>query len=68
MVDLDEGTSLKFILALVINGVKCAKIKTSNVGPKIEYWQSTVLSLVLGANPPLEVIEGYIYTFGEIWI
>ena len=53
-------TSLKFITAPLINGVKCAKIESNDVGPEIAYWQLAVLCSVLGANPPLEVIEGFI--------
>ncbi|KAJ8421570.1 hypothetical protein Cgig2_032980 [Carnegiea gigantea] len=41
----------------MINGVKCTKIDTDDVTPKIEYWQPVILCSVLGANPPLEVIE-----------
>ncbi|KAJ8423094.1 hypothetical protein Cgig2_023476 [Carnegiea gigantea] len=51
---------LKFIPALIINGVKCAKIEKTNTAPEINYWQSAVLCTVLGANPPLEIIEGFV--------
>ena len=40
--------------------MKCAKIETQDVQPEIEFWKSVVLCSVLGANPPLEVIEGFI--------
>ncbi|KAJ8433453.1 hypothetical protein Cgig2_014494 [Carnegiea gigantea] len=56
LVNLDEGTSLKFVEASIINGVKCAKIATEDVTPE----QSAILCPVLGANPPLEVMEGYL--------
>ncbi|KAJ8431897.1 hypothetical protein Cgig2_009964 [Carnegiea gigantea] len=55
IVDPNEGTSLKFIPAMTINGVKCAKIVKEDVNPKIEYWQNVVLCSVLGANPPMQV-------------
>ncbi|KAJ8426050.1 hypothetical protein Cgig2_011267 [Carnegiea gigantea] len=60
MIDPDEGMSLQFIRTSTINGVKCAKIDSNDVTSEIEYWQSAMLCFVLGANPPLEVIEGFI--------
>jgi len=60
MTDRDEGTSLNFVHSPVINGVKCAKIEPQDIQSEIEYWNSAVLCSVLGANPPLEVIEGFI--------
>ncbi|KAJ8421928.1 hypothetical protein Cgig2_033668 [Carnegiea gigantea] len=54
------GTSVKFVEASIINGLKCAKIATEDVTPKIEYWQLAILCSVLGANPPLEVMKGYL--------
>ncbi|KAJ8419819.1 hypothetical protein Cgig2_022215 [Carnegiea gigantea] len=61
MIDLDEGTSLKFIQTSMINGVKCAKIEKKNdVNPETAYWQFVMLCLVLGSNPPLEIIKGFI--------
>ncbi|KAJ8419425.1 hypothetical protein Cgig2_033896 [Carnegiea gigantea] len=56
LVNPDEGTLLNFIQAPVINGVKFAKIKASD--------QSTILCSVFGANPPIEVIKGYLR---QIW-
>ena len=41
-----------------------AKIETEDVALEIEYWQSAVICPVLGANPPLEVVEGF---FRRIW-
>lgn len=60
MVDPNEGTSLKFIPTQVINGVKCAKLTPDDVNSEIAYWQSSFLYSVLGANPPLGVIEGFL--------
>ena len=56
LVDPEEGASLKYVPALIIIGVKCAKIKSGDVSPEINYWQSTVLCTILGVNPPLEVV------------
>ncbi|KAJ8421942.1 hypothetical protein Cgig2_012934 [Carnegiea gigantea] len=60
LVNPDEGSSLNFVQTPVIDGVKCAKIEINDVIPEIEYWQSAILCSVLGANPPLKVIEGYL--------
>ena len=40
--------------------MKCARIQSKDVLPEIEYWKLAVLCSVLGANLPLEVIEGFI--------
>ena len=60
LVNPNEGNSLKFIPTSIINGTKCDKIMKEDVEPKVEYWKNAVLCSVLGANPPLEVIRGYI--------
>ena len=60
MTSPDEGISLSFVHTPVVNGMKCAKIRPKDVHPKIEYWNLAVLCSVLGANPPLEVVEGFI--------
>ncbi|KAJ8423588.1 hypothetical protein Cgig2_009242 [Carnegiea gigantea] len=62
--DLDEGTSLNFVHSPMLNGVKCAKIEPQYVQSKIDYWKSVVLCSVIGANPPLEVLEGFVQ---RIW-
>ncbi|KAJ8423024.1 hypothetical protein Cgig2_028227 [Carnegiea gigantea] len=64
MADPDEGTSLSFVQSQWINGVKCARIEPVDVISEIKYWNSSVLCSVLGANPPLEVMEGFIQ---RIW-
>jgi len=51
MVDLDEGTGLKFIPIHTINRVRCAKLEKEDVAAEIEYWHNSVLCSVLGANP-----------------
>ncbi|KAJ8433396.1 hypothetical protein Cgig2_028996 [Carnegiea gigantea] len=50
MVDPDEGTDLKFMPARTIN----------DVAEEIEYWQQSIFCSVLGANPPFEVMQGFI--------
>jgi len=59
VVNPDEGTSLQFVQASTVNGMKYAKIETEDVIPEIEYWQLEILCSILGANPPLEVMEGF---------
>ena len=60
MIDPNKGTSLQFIQTSTINGAKCEKIYSNDVTSEIKYWRSAVLCSVLGENPPLEVIEGFI--------
>lgn len=60
MVDTDDGIELKFIPIEVINRTKIAKIVQEDVEKGIDYWQSAVICSALGANPPFEVIQGFI--------
>lgn len=64
LVDLDDGSALNSIPAQSINGNKCAHLVHEDVQAEIEYWNTAVLCAVLGANPPLDVIKGYI---NRIW-
>ncbi|KAJ8421702.1 hypothetical protein Cgig2_002599 [Carnegiea gigantea] len=64
MVDLEEGAELRFVPTKLINGVKYAKIDKEDVMQEIEFWQNAILCSVLGANPPFEVIPGYL---NRIW-
>ncbi|KAJ8421312.1 hypothetical protein Cgig2_017158 [Carnegiea gigantea] len=48
----DEGISLTFVQSQEFNGVKCARIESTD--------KSSALCSVLGANPLLETIEGFI--------
>ncbi|KAJ8431317.1 hypothetical protein Cgig2_032307 [Carnegiea gigantea] len=60
MADPDEGTSLNFVHSLMVNGVKCAKIEPQDVQSEVDCWKSAVLCSVIGANPPLEVLNGFV--------
>ena len=60
LVDLEEGTDLKFVSAEFIDGERIAKIDREDVEAEIEYWQNAVICSVLGANPPSEIIQGFI--------
>ena len=60
MADLDKGTSLNFVHSPMVNGMKCAKIEPQDVQSEIDYWKTAVLCSVIGANPPLEIIKGFV--------
>ncbi|KAJ8438363.1 hypothetical protein Cgig2_015290 [Carnegiea gigantea] len=60
-VDFDEGTTLKFVPPLEVNGQSCAKIERSD---RLSYWSTVVICGALESNPPLEVIKGFVH---RIW-
>lgn len=64
LLDTDEGNHLRYIPASIINGTRCTQIEMDNVAQEVEYWQNAVLCSVLGANPPFEVMKGFI---NRIW-
>ncbi|KAL2901277.1 Ribosomal RNA small subunit methyltransferase C, partial [Bienertia sinuspersici] len=42
----------------------CVQITSEDVQPEIEFWQSSVVAFVIGASPPVQVMEGFIR---KIW-
>ena len=60
LVNPDEGTALEFIPVADINGVKCAKVELEDIEEEVNYWQNAVICCVLGANPPISVMEGFV--------
>jgi len=50
---------------LNINGIRCAQIVNNDVEAEILYWQSAVLCSVMGANPPFEIMKGFV---NRIWV
>ncbi|KAJ8420906.1 LOW QUALITY PROTEIN: hypothetical protein Cgig2_013563 [Carnegiea gigantea] len=60
LIDPNEGTELRYIPTMVVNGIKCARITKLDVKSEISYWQNAILCSVLGANPPLEVMKGFL--------
>ncbi|KAL2927629.1 hypothetical protein RDABS01_019960 [Bienertia sinuspersici] len=38
----------------------CVQITSEDVQPEIEFWQSSVVAFVIGASPPVQVMEGFI--------
>ena len=59
-VDPEGGTYLKFASTEIIDGKKIAKIEKVDVKSEIEYWQNAVICSVLGANPPYEIMQGFV--------
>ncbi|RAL53703.1 hypothetical protein DM860_015431 [Cuscuta australis] len=55
---------LKYIPAEIIDGTPIARFSTDDVIEPGEYWESALICCVLGANPPLEVIKGFL---ARIW-
>ncbi|KAJ8420572.1 hypothetical protein Cgig2_025919 [Carnegiea gigantea] len=51
LVDPEEGTELKFVSTEIIDGKQIAKIERED---------NAVLCYVLGANPPYEIMQGFI--------
>ena len=60
IVDPNDETALEFIPVPVLNGVKCAKVEEEDIEEEVAYWHNAVICCVLGANPPLSIIEGYV--------
>ncbi|KAJ8424552.1 hypothetical protein Cgig2_013816 [Carnegiea gigantea] len=65
MVDPNEDTAVTHFPAFIVNGTKCAKITPKDVYSELEYWQTSVICSVLGANPPLEGMD-YLGEIGRI--
>lgn len=64
LVDPNEGTALQFLPASNVQGVMCAQLNPEDIAGEVAYWQNAVLCCVLGANPPFEVVKGYVH---RIW-
>ncbi|KAL2922945.1 hypothetical protein RDABS01_014436 [Bienertia sinuspersici] len=39
---------------------QCIQIALEDVQPEIDFWQSSVVAFVIGASPPVQVMEGFI--------
>ncbi|RAL37466.1 hypothetical protein DM860_000160 [Cuscuta australis] len=50
---VDMETNLQFIPAIEVNGTLVAQFTVEDVIESTDYWRSTVVCCVLGANPPL---------------
>jgi len=62
--DPEEGTALKFVPLHEINRQHCAKIERIDVAGEVEYWSNAVICGVIGSNPPLDVMDGFVH---RIW-
>ncbi|VFQ59175.1 unnamed protein product [Cuscuta campestris] len=62
--DPNDDLKLKFIPAADINGNRIAKLLKEDIIDMANYWDATLVCCILGANPPLEVVKGYI---NRIW-
>ncbi|KAJ8423455.1 hypothetical protein Cgig2_012912 [Carnegiea gigantea] len=59
-----EGTALKYVPFQEANGHRYAKTKKEDIRSEVEYWSMVVICGVMGPNPPVEVINGYVH---RIW-
>ncbi|VFQ88410.1 unnamed protein product [Cuscuta campestris] len=50
---------LHFIAAIEHNGCKIAKMTKDDIVETSSYWETAILMCILGANPPVEVVEGF---------
>lgn len=41
-------------------GMKSVKISFEDIVDEVRYWESAVVCYIIGANPPLHVIDGYV--------
>ncbi|CAI9106246.1 OLC1v1005361C1 [Oldenlandia corymbosa var. corymbosa] len=50
---------LDYVEPVERDGKKVTMVLKRDLSPEIEYWQSSVFSFVLGANPPYKVMDNY---------
>ena len=43
------------------NGQNCTKIEKIDILSKVEYWFAAVICGIVGSNPPVEVVEGFVH-------
>lgn len=66
----EPATTRRMLWADEVENVQVTKtssvitIDTDDIHEEVEYWSSTIICYVLGANPPLNVMDGY---FRRIW-
>ena len=64
LVDPEEGTVLKYVPVMGVNGHRCARIGRQDIQSEVDYWSTAIICEVLGANPRLDVIDRYVH---RIW-
>ncbi|VFQ71217.1 unnamed protein product [Cuscuta campestris] len=60
----EDDQKLCYIPATEVNGNFVAKLTKDDVIDITTYWDATLVCCILGANPPLEVVKGFI---NRIW-
>ncbi|RAL42395.1 hypothetical protein DM860_017575 [Cuscuta australis] len=58
---------LKYIPAEIIDGTPVARFSTNDIIEPGEYWESALICCVLGANPSLEVIRGFLTRIWKLY-
>ncbi|VFQ64820.1 unnamed protein product [Cuscuta campestris] len=56
----DIECELSYVPAEEINGQSVAKINKDDIIEDLGCWDQSIIVCVLGANPPLEIIDGYV--------
>uniref|UniRef100_A0A803PMG1 Uncharacterized protein n=1 Tax=Cannabis sativa TaxID=3483 RepID=A0A803PMG1_CANSA len=51
---------LYFKELLIRDGVKIAQVDVEEIKLQVECWDSAIICMVLGANPPIAIFEGFI--------
>ncbi|VFR03444.1 unnamed protein product [Cuscuta campestris] len=59
-----DKDKLQLIPATEVNGMLVAKLTKEDVIESKDYWNSTLVCCILGANPPIEVVKGFI---NRVW-
>ncbi|XP_062083475.1 uncharacterized protein LOC133789729 [Humulus lupulus] len=57
---INESSKLHYEEPLMKNGKKVAQIDLEEVSEQAQNWNSAVICMVLGANPPFAVFEGFV--------
>ncbi|VFQ81013.1 unnamed protein product [Cuscuta campestris] len=60
----DLNLDLKFIPTEMINGQSIVRLTQEDIVDPGTYWNSVLICCILGANPPLDVIKGFL---SRIW-
>ena len=59
------GFELNFVEPIATNGGTMDKNEKEDVQSEVDYWSSLVMCHILGANPPLAVMQGLIRRIWE---
>lgn len=56
----NAGCKLKYVAPESIQGQVVGRIEAADVQTELEYWKTSVVCYVLGANPPFPIFNGFI--------